>query len=304
VADPEASSTAPGPKPIPGTSKAGEPAYRKPKLPAKAELLRYYAAMAPWLLRHGARRPLNLFRCTAGHCFFQRNKAHPESGDTFGAPVRFVAVAQKNGRTEDYLWVEDAAGMLACVVAGGVEFHGWGSRVEDVERPDRLVVDLDPGEGLGFEAVREAAAMVRGLLAEIGLRSSPLLSGGKGVHVVVPIAPEAEWEAVREFAQSVCAVLARAEPERFTIALPKAERRGRIFLDYLRNQRTATAILPWSLRARVGAPVAAPVTWEELAKLPGAAVFTIADLPLLLKRARSRALKGWGEGAQSLPRLR
>jgi bifunctional non-homologous end joining protein LigD len=295
--------TAPGPKPIPGTSKAGEPAYKKPRLPAKAELLAYYAAMAPWLLAYAGRRPLNLFRCTAGHCFFQRNRAHPESGDDFAAPVRFVGIAQKNGRTEQYLWVDDAAGVLACVAADGVEFHGWGSSVEDVERPDRMVVDLDPGEGLGFAAVREGAAMVGNLLAEIGLESFPMLSGGKGVHVVVPIAPDAEWEAVRSFAREVCAVLARAEPERFTIGLPKKERRGRIFLDYLRNQRSATAVLPWSLRARAGAPVAAPVTWEELAGLPGAAAYTIADLPLLLKRLRSRALKGWGVGAQRLPIL-
>jgi bifunctional non-homologous end joining protein LigD len=293
--------TAPGPKPIPGTSKAGEPAYKKPKLPPKAELLAYYEAMAPHLLRHAGRRPLNLFRCTAGHCYFQRNRAHPDSGDTFGAPVRFARIAQKNGRTEDYLWVGDASGVLACVAADGVEFHGWGSGVDDVERPDRLVVDLDPGEGLGFEAVREAAASVGRLLSEIGLTSHPMLSGGKGVHVVVPLAPEAEWEAVRAFARTVCAALAQAEPERFTIALPKAERRGRIFLDYLRNQRTATAIMPWSLRARDGAPVATPATWGELEEAHSAVAMTIADASELSKRARR--LRGWGRSDQALPSL-
>lgn len=300
-ADPAAA----GPKPIPGTAKkGGEPSYRKPKLPPKAEVAAYYAAMAPHLLVHAGRRPLNLFRCTAGYCFFQRNRNHPAPGDAFGPPVRFVPVAQKNGRTEDYLWVGDEAGVAACAEADAIEFHGWGSLVDDVEKPDRIAFDLDPGEGTGFEAVKEAAAMLRALLDAVGLASFPLLSGGKGVHVVVPLAPEVGWDEVRGFARRLCAALAAAEPARFTIALPKAERAGRIFLDFLRNQRTATAILPWSLRARAGAPVAAPVTWDEVAQIDRASRFTIADTSLLLRRARSRRLRGWGKGAQVLPRLR
>jgi bifunctional non-homologous end joining protein LigD len=293
------------PKPIPGTQKsgAGEPVYKKPRLPEKAAIRLYYEMVAPLLLEQAAGRPLNLFRCTAGHCFFQRNRAHPESGETFGPPVRFVPVAQKNKRTEDYLFVEDEAGVMACVEAGGIEFHGWGSLARDIERPDRIVFDLDPGEGIGFEAVKDAALLVRGLLAEIGLQCFAMLTGGKGVHVVVPVEPEAEWHAVRDFARRVCAVIADAEPERYTIALRKSEREGRIFLDYLRNQRTATAILPWSLRARVGAPVAAPVTWPELADAASASAFTIADLADLLRRGRSRGLRGWGKADQALPAL-
>ena len=290
------------PKPIPGTAKrGGEPSYKKPKLPEKSAILAYYRAVAPLLLEHAAGRPLNLFRCTAGYCFFQRNRAHPASHGDFGPPIRFVPVAQKNGRTEDYLWIADEAGVLACAAADGVEFHGWGSLVADVERPDRLVLDLDPGEGLGFEAVKETALLIRGFLAELGLASFPLLSGGKGVHVVVPLTPVDGWDAVRGFARRICAALAAADPGRFTIALPKAQRKGRIFLDYLRNQRTATAILPWSLRARAGAPVAAPVTWDELVELPGASRFTIEDLDLLLTRGGSRALRGWGKSEQRLP---
>jgi bifunctional non-homologous end joining protein LigD len=299
-ADPAAA----GPKPIPGTAKKGaEPSYKKPKLPPKPEILAYYAAMAPHLLVHAGRRPLNLFRCTAGYCFYQRNRNHPASGDAFGPPVRFMPIAQKNGRTEQYLWVEDAEGVLACALADGIEFHGWGSRVDDVEKPDRIALDLDPGEGMEFESVREAAMTMRALLDAVGLASFPLLSGGKGIHVVVPIRPELEWDGVRVFARRLCAALAEAEPQRFTIALPKAERTGRIFLDFLRNQRTATAILPWSLRARPRAPVAAPVTWKELPEIDRASRFTIADARLLLRRARSRALKGWGHSEQSLPSL-
>jgi bifunctional non-homologous end joining protein LigD len=291
------------PKPIPGTARrGGEPSYKKPKLPEKAAIVAYYRAVAPLLLEHAGRRPLNLFRCTAGHCFFQRNRNHPASGDAFGPPIRFLPISQKNGRTEDYLWIEDEAGVAACAEADAVEFHGWGSLVDDGEKPDRIAFDLDPGEGLGFDAVKDAALTLKRVLDEISLASFPLLSGGKGVHVVVPLEPEAEWDEVREFARRVCAALASAEPERFTIALPKAERKGRIFLDYLRNQRTATAVLPYSLRARPGAPAAAPVAWNELPAFPRASIFTFADSDLLLRRARSRALRGWGEASQRLPR--
>jgi len=290
------------PKAIPGTArKGGEPSYKKPKLPAKEAIVDYYRAVAPMLLEHAGRRPLNLFRCTAGHCFFQRNRNHPASGDAFGPPVRFLPIAQKNKRTEDYLWIDDEAGVAACAQADAVEFHGWGSLVNDVEKPDRIAFDLDPGEGLGFEAVKDAAFTLERILSGIGLKSFALLSGGKGVHVVVPLEPDKEWYAVREFARRICAALAAADPARFTIALPKAERHGRIFLDYLRNQRTATAVLPWSLRARPGAPVAVPVAWNELGEIPRASRFAIGDVDALRRRWHSRGLKGWGKGAQRIP---
>lgn len=293
-----------GLKAIAGTAKkGGEPSYKKPRLPPKPALVAYYRLMAPLLLRDAERRPLNLLRCTAGYCFYQRNRNHPASGDTFGPPVRFVPIAQKNGRTEDYLYVVDEAGIAACAEADGVEFHGWGTRADQLERPDRLAFDLDPGEGVGFDDVKYGAKRLRALLAELGLKSFALLSGGKGVHVVVPHAPAPGWDWLRSFARTVCAALASAEPDRFTIALPKAERKGRIFLDYLRNQRTATAVLPYSLRARTGAPVAVPIAWDELDSVATAAAFTIGDAPLLLRRSRSRALRGWGEAEQALPLL-
>ncbi len=131
-----------------------------------------------------------------------------------------------------------------------------------------------------------------------------MLCGGKGIHVVVPLEARAEWDEVREFAKSFCTALAETAPDRFTVALPKPQRRGRIFLDFLRNQRTATAIMPYSARARPGMPVATPVDWEELQEIDRADAFTIADVEQLLKRANSRSLKSWGGGSQSLPRLR
>lgn len=249
------------------------------------------------------RRLLNLYRCREGKCFFQRNREHPPTGKEFDRLVHFEPVAQKNGRTEQYLYVESAEEVVACARVQSVEFHGWGSRAGAVETPDRMVIDLDPDPELGFGTVKQAAFQLHRSLAALGLQSFALLTGGKGIHVVVPLLPVAEWDEVREFAKALCTALAEAAPERFTVAIRKSARRGRIFLDFLRNQRTATAILPYSARARPGMPVAAPVPWDELEGIDRSDAFTIADAETLLKRARSRKLKRWGEAAQTLPRL-
>jgi bifunctional non-homologous end joining protein LigD len=247
-------------------------------------------------------RLLNLFRCRQESCFFQRSRAHPPSGRDFRAPIRFQSIEQKNGRTEDYLYVSEAEGIVACAKVQTVEFHGWGSRAEQVETPDRLVVDLDPGDGVTFEQVKDSAVQLRRSFEALGLTSFPLLTGGKGIHVVVPIEPEAAWPEVREFTKAFCTGLAEADPGRFTVALPKSRRKGRIFLDYLRNQRTATAVLPYSARARDGAPVAAPVAWDELGQLESADAFSIADADKLLRRAQQKPLTEWGLVVQRLPR--
>ena len=280
-----------------------EPTYDKPDISVRATTL-YYEIVAPIMLPFIRRRLLNLFRCREGQCFFQRNRDHPPTGKEFDKLVHFEPVEQKNGRTEDYLYVKSAAEIVACAKVQSVELHGWGSRAGSVETPDRLVVDLDPDPKLGFDAVKQAAVQVRRSFEAVGLESFALLSGGKGIHVVVPLEPAAEWDEVREFARSFCAALAEAAPEKFTVALPKPQRRGRIFLDFLRNQRTATAIMPYSARARAGMPVATPVGWDELQDIDRADAFTIADVEQLLKRARSRKLKSWGAGPQALPRLR
>ena len=267
----------------------------------KGELADYYRAVAPLMLPWSANRPISLVRCPQGRarkCFFQKH----DSG-SFGAHVRHIAIAEKKGEVEDYLYVEDSAGLTSLVQMGTIEFHGWGSRIEDVEKPDRLVFDLDPDVGLGFDLVRKAAYDLRRHLADMGLQTFPLLTGGKGLHVVVPLKPRALWPEVRDFAQRFATALATAEPERFTANLAKARRKGRIFLDYLRNQRGATAILPYSARARDGAPVAAPVNWDELDAMESGARFTIRDAALLIERASDRPLQGWGEADQELPDL-
>jgi bifunctional non-homologous end joining protein LigD len=280
-----------------------EPTYDKPDISVRATTL-YYQIVAPVMLPFLDGRLLNLLRCREGQCFFQRNREHPPTGKEFDELVHFAPVEQKNGRTEDYLYVTSAAEVVACARVQTVEFHGWGSRAGAVETPDRLVIDLDPDPQLGFEAVKTAALQVRRGFDAIGLDSFALLSGGKGIHIVVPLLPTAGWAQVREFAKSFCTALAEAAPERFTVALPKARRRGRIFLDFLRNQRTATAIMPYSARARAGMPVATPVDWDELETIDRSDAFTIADVEQLLKRARSRKLRRWAGEGQSLPSLR
>lgn len=265
----------------------------------KGELADYYAAIAPAMLPWLAGRPASLVRCPQGRakrCFFQKHDA-----GSFGDHVRKVPIREKDGGTEDYLYVEDAAGIVACVQMGTIEFHGWGSSVATIEQPDRMVFDLDPDEGLGFAETRAAAAHLHDRLAELGLASFPMLSGGKGVHVVVPLRPAAEWPAVKDFAHRFAQALATAEPDRFVATMAKAKRKGRIFIDWLRNQRGATAILPYSARARAGARVAAPLSWSELRETDDAGRWGVRDLAELIARANGRALAGWGIADQVLP---
>lgn len=265
----------------------------------KGALADYYRKVGPVILPWMAARPVSLVRCPQGRarkCFFQKH----DSG-SFAPAVRHITIVEKGGEPDDYLYVEDTQGILACVQMGTIEFHGWGARVEDVERPDRIVFDLDPDTAIGFDAVKAAAGDLRAHLADIGLESFPLLTGGKGIHVVVPLAPGADWKDAAGFAKSVAQAFAERESDRFTATMSKAKRKGRIFIDWLRNQRGATAIMPYSARARPGAPVAAPVSWKELDGIAKAGAFTVKDAETLLKRARSRTLAGWGVAAQQLP---
>jgi bifunctional non-homologous end joining protein LigD len=267
----------------------------------KGDLAAYYEAVSPIMLPWMGSRPISLVRCPQGRakkCFFQKH----DSG-MFGDAVRQVPITEKDGHKENYLYVEKSEGVLTCVQMGTIEFHGWGSRVADVEKADRLVFDLDPDEGLDFADVVSAAFHVHDLLAEIGLVTFPMVTGGKGVHVIAPLTPSAEWPQVKDFAHRFALALAQAEPDRFTAALAKVKRKGVIFLDYLRNQRGATAVMPYSARSRPGAPIAVPITWEELRGLDTASAWHITDGEEMLERAASRELAQWGRADQVLPEL-
>jgi len=267
----------------------------------KGQLADHYALLAPALLPWIGSRPVSLVRCPQGRakkCFFQKHDA-----GSFGSHVRHIAITEKNGDSEPYLFINSAEGLMSCVQMGTIEFHGWGARIEDVEKADRLVFDLDPDVGLDFEAVRAAAFHFRDLLKRVGLESFAMVTGGKGVHVISPLTPQAEWPEVKDFARRLALVAAKIDPARFTAALPKAQRKGRIFVDYLRNQRGATAVMPYAVRAREGAPVAVPVTWEEMKTIDGPGHWHVGDGAELQARAASRALAGWGRADQTLPDL-
>jgi len=265
----------------------------------KGQLADHYAAVAEIMLPWIGSRPISLVRCPQGRakqCFFQKHDA-----GSFGETVHHIGIVEKDGHEEPYLYIDDADGLMTCVQMGTIEFHGWGARIEDVEKADRLIFDLDPDEGLDFEAVREAAFQFRDILKSMGLETFPMVTGGKGVHVIAPLTPKAEWPQVKDFAYRLAQAVAQNDPKHFTAALAKSRRKGRIFVDYLRNQRGATAVMPYSARTRAGASVAAPISWGEMKTIDSPAHFHIGDAPELVRRTSSKTLAGWGRAEQVLP---
>lgn len=238
---------------------------------SKARLVAYYEAVSERLMPHLVYRPLSLVRVPHGERSFYQKHA----GDGFPDQLGRVQIIEKAGDVETYLYVTGLAGVAAAIQMNTLEFHIWGSRIEHLEQPDRLVFDIDPDEGLEFGAVRDAALAIRDRLAALKLTSYPMVSGGKGIHVVVPLLPEAGWEAAKAFCRAFAQQLEADEPGRFTAKIRKLERRGRIFVDYLRNERGSTAIAPFSTRARHGLPCAVPVGWDEVARLKVANGFGI-----------------------------
>lgn len=240
----------------------------------KSDLVAYYAAVAERMLPYIENRPLSLLRCPQGrakYCFFQKH-------DTGGFPdaMKSVMITEKDGTKEDYFYIEDLTGLIAGTQMNVLEWHLWGARTKNVERPERIIFDIDPDEGLGFEHVRSAAIAIRDALAELDLASYPLVSGGKGVHVIAPLKPSLEWPEVKAFCKAFAQNLAAEQPDNFTANMSKAKRKGKLFVDYLRNERGSTAVAPWSSRSREGAPAAVPVTWDELETVKAANQFTLA----------------------------
>lgn len=254
----------------------------------KRELAEYLAAVAKHMLPFAARHPLSLVRCPDGindKCFFQKHlsASMPKSFKT-------VSIREKNGGNADYLYVEDVAGIVAAAQIGALELHVWGAPNGELEHPDRLVFDLDPDESVPFAEVKAAAGDLRSVLAAGGLQSFPMITGGKGIHVIAPLSGRNDWEEVKSFAAGLARGFAGRDPDRFIATASKAKRKGRIFIDWLRNERGATAILPYSPRARKGAPVAVPVGWGELSRLKTAAAF---DTVAVLKRLKSEKGDPW-----------
>ncbi len=227
----------------------------------KQELAEFYVNAAEWLLPHLINRPLTLIRCPSGvqkKCFVQR---HTWAG--MNPAIHGTMAPDASGKLE-VLTVSNIQGVVALVQSGVLELHVWGATLDDLERPDRLVFDFDPGEGVEWLRVIEGALAVRERLKVLGLESFVKTTGGKGLHVVVPLKPRADWKDALNFTRSIAEAMAKDEPDRYTVTSIKKERKAKIFIDYLRNNREASAVAPYSSRSRPGAPVATPVSWEEL----------------------------------------
>ncbi|UXA53558.1 DNA ligase D [Xanthomonas prunicola] len=243
----------------------------------------YYQAVMDHLLPQIVGRPLSVIRCPSGAekpCFFQKHH-------TAGLErVSSIKLTEETGSNAYYLVVEDASGLLELVQFNALEFHPWGSHADHPDVADRVVFDLDPGPDVPFAEVKRAANDIRKLLAQLELESFLRVSGGKGLHVVVPLNPGCDWEVTKRFAKGFADALAQAEPQRFIATATKRLRNKRIFVDYLRNGRGATAVASYSLRGRPGAPVALPLAWSALSKLQRADAFTLPDVPEELRRRR------------------
>lgn len=241
----------------------------------KGDVAKYYERVAPLMLPFMQGRLISLMRCTEGikgECFFQRN---PMKG--MGKNIKSRKITHK-GKSHEYIYIEDAIGILQLVQMGTIEFHGWQSTLAHKGKPDQIIFDLDPDPTVPFEAVKLAAEDIRVRLASRKLASFARLSGGKGIHVVVPIRPEHDWGKVKDYARSFAEEMAREAPEAYVANMSKARRKGKIFIDFFRNDFASTAIVPFSLRARAGAPLAWPVSWSDLKKIKQAQEMQLTNI--------------------------
>ncbi|WP_448099270.1 DNA ligase D [Luteibacter yeojuensis] len=263
----------------------------------KQDVVDYYRAVMPWMLPAIADRPTSTIRCPGGvgsPCFFQK---HVMAGLEH---VGTAKLKEETGAQAVYLYPRDEAGLIELVQFGAVEFHPWGSHVGSPDVADRVVFDLDPGENVDWHRVVAAARMVRGFLEQLGLVSFLRTTGGKGLHVVVPLNPGADWAAVKTFARGFAESLAALHPLEFVATATKRFRRGKIYVDYLRNGRGATAVASYSLRSRPGAPVAVPLRWEELGRVKSGNAFDLRSVPKRLARLRKDPWGGIDDIRQDL----
>ena len=263
----------------------------------KRDLANYYIQIADWILPHIADRPVSLVRCPAGisgPCFFQR---HPPEG--LSADVEQIQIREKN-KSGTYLVVHDIRGLISLVQFGALELHVWGCRANDVEKPDRLVFDLDPDPSVPWKRVIQAAILVRDILDDLSLKSFIKTSGGKGLHVVVPIARKHNWDAATAFAKAIANKITAADPDHFIATMSKSARHGKIFIDYLRNQRGASTVVAYSTRAKPGAPVSFPLTWDALPKLKSPQQFTLENVPKYLAKQRRDPWSDLSRSTQSI----
>jgi bifunctional non-homologous end joining protein LigD len=250
----------------------------------KRELAEYYLAVADRILPFLRGRPLTLVRCPDGEggaCFYQRH-----ASGHLPPEMRQVEVKSPDGERSLHLAAESVKAVLALVQMRVLELHTWSARRDRLDRPDRMVLDLDPGPGVSWAGVVGAAFAFRDRLAELNLRSFVKTTGGKGVHVVVPLARRHSWDQVREFSRALAEEATRRAPGHYVEHAAKADRKGRIFVDYLRNAWGASIVTPFSTRSRPGAPVSTPLTWDELRSGAEPLDFTVRTVPARLAALR------------------
>ncbi len=256
---------------------------------SKRDLALYYEEVARYILPFVAARPLTVVRCPQGRgkkCFYQKH-----FNESVPAPVRGIAVEEKEGEGL-YLVIDDLKGLITLVQLGVLEFHPWGSREDRLEFPDQVVFDLDPGPGVAWEDVLHGARRLRERLGALDLKSYVKTSGGKGLHVVVPLTRRARWDVVKAFSRAVSEDIARDDPNRYVTTLSKAQRKGKILIDFYRNDRGATSVAPYSTRVHPGATVSTPLHWDELSADIGPDFYTIENVP---KRLREIGQEPWSD---------
>jgi len=252
--------------------------WRKLKF-RKIDLANYVEAVAERFIPHLKGRPLTLVRCpdgAEGECFYQRHLLQAKS------PGHLLTVPRERSSKGAYIYLDSVEGALSAVQNGAIEFHTWGAVVPDIKHPDRFTMDLDPDEDLPWKQLVEGTLLTKKLLDELKLRSFLKTTGGKGLHVVVPVEPRLEWDAVKEFTRQIALFLVKANPDLFTAKISKNKRGGKIFVDYLRNSETASAVAAFSPRARPNGGVSMPLAWDELGKADLRNRFTVKNVPKLL----------------------
>jgi bifunctional non-homologous end joining protein LigD len=270
----------------------------------KVDVARYYEALGDWILPHLKDRPLTLVRCPAGagtaqargECFFMKH-----SKVWAPAPIRRVRIREKT-KVGEYLIADSIPAVVGLVQMGVLEIHTWNTCFASLERPNRIVIDLDPGEEVGWPALVTAARLVRAVLAAVDLESFVKTTGGRGLHVVVPLVPRADWSECLAFARAIAEALARKDPDRYTLRFAKAGREQQILVDYLRNNRTNTSIAAYSTRAKPNAPISVPLTWTELTSRQPPDRWTMPRVLQRLARLREDPWAGYWKVKQRLPR--
>ena len=264
----------------------------------KAELADYYRTIAPYMLPHIGDRPLTLVRCMEGSgkpCFFQKHKT-----ETLPDEIESIDITdKKTGKPEPYITFSTDRALVSLAQISVLEIHSWGSKNDSLETPDRIVIDLDPDTAIDWRTLAQAADEVRRRFKALRLESFLKSTGGKGLHVVVPIQPEHDWPAIKAFAHKFVLEIEKDNPELYLTRMTKAMRKGKIYLDYLRNERGATSIAPYSPRARDGAHVAMPLDWPEL-KVRTPPIFSVSNLSRWKQRLANDPWDGIEEASQHL----